>query len=172
MHIEEDSIKNFSGHDSMDTEEMIAFLEHLDQCDFCLSKMLEEESLNSEISAPDYLTEQILQRAAAPDVQASRAIRSTSRKMQLFYYGLRTAAGVIAALFLLFTVQQVDFSALPVFSQSQPLEYTIKTEQKRSSKSFRDLTENISWGFSRGSDAVMDYIGSFSNKILNGGDLK
>ena len=27
MHIEEDSIKNFSGHDSMDTEEMIAFLE-------------------------------------------------------------------------------------------------------------------------------------------------
>ena len=31
MHIEEDSIKNFSGHDSMDTEEMIAFLEHLDQ---------------------------------------------------------------------------------------------------------------------------------------------
>ena len=66
MHIEEDSIKNFSGHDSMDTEEMIAFLEHLDQCDFCLSKMLEEESLNSEISAPDYLTEQILQRGSGP----------------------------------------------------------------------------------------------------------
>lgn len=174
MHIEEDSIKDFSSHDSMSTEEMIAFLEHLDQCDFCLSRMLEEESLNSEISAPDYLTEQILQRAAAPDVQASRAIRSTSHKIQLFYYGLRTAAGVIAALFLLFTVQQVDFTSLPVFSQSQTQEYTIKAEQRHSSKtkSFRDFTENISWGFSRGSDAVMDYIGSFSNKLLNGGDLK
>ena len=62
MHIEEDSIKNFSGHDSMDTEEMIAFLEHLDQCDFCLSKMLGKKNLLiRRFSAPDDLTEQILQ---------------------------------------------------------------------------------------------------------------
>lgn len=172
MHIENHTLKNFSDHDSMNTQEMIAFLEHLDQCDFCLSQMLEEESASSGVSAPDYLADQILKRAAAPDIQASQVIRSTSRRMQLFYYGLRTAAGVIAALFLLFTVQQVDFQSLPVFSAPHPQEYTVRTEQKRSSRAFTDFTENISSGFSRGSDAVMDYIGSFSNKLFHGGDLK
>ena len=78
---------------------MIAFLEHLDQCDFCLDQMIEEEIRNTDQPAPDYLAEQILNRAAAPDVQAAKAVRTTSRKMQLFYYGLRTATGMIAALF-------------------------------------------------------------------------
>lgn len=172
MHIEEDTLKNFSDPDLMNTEEMIAFLEHLDQCDFCLSQMLEEETQNADTSAPDYLADQILKRAAAPDVQASRVLCRTSHKMQLFYYGLRTTAGVIAALLLLFTVQQVDFQSLPVFSYSLSQEYTPGTEKKLSSRSFSDLTEYISGGVSRGSDAIMDYIGSFSNKLFHGGDLK
>lgn len=91
MHVQDKTLEKFSDNDKMNTEEMIAFLEHLDQCDFCLEQMIENESRTREVSAPDYLSEQILQRASAPDIQAARAVRRTSRKMQLFYYGLRTA---------------------------------------------------------------------------------
>lgn len=172
MHIQDKTLKNFSGHDNMNTEEMISFLEHLDQCDFCLEQMLIEESENTASAAPDYLTEQILQRAAAPDVQAAIAVRKTSHKVQLFYYGLRTAAGVVAALFLLFTVQRVDLSSLPVFSLSEVQEASTETEPEQPSGPFSRFTENISRGFSRGSDAVINYVGGFSNKLLNGGDSK
>lgn len=172
MHIQNKTLKSFSNNDNMNTEEMISFLEHLDQCDFCLEQMLEEEIRNIESPAPDYLAEQILHRAAAPDIQVAKTVRTTSRKIQLFYYGLRTATGVIAALFLLFTIQQIDFSSLPVFSLSSRQEYSIETEQKLPSKAFSRFTENISTGFSQGSDAIVDYIGNFSNKFLNGGDSK
>ena len=105
MHVREKSLNKITDSDTVSTEEMIAYLEHLDQCDFCLDQMIEEEIRNTDQPAPDYLAEQILNRAAAPDVQAAKAVRTTSRKMQLFYYGLRTATGMIAALFLLFVIQ-------------------------------------------------------------------
>mgnify|MGYP000526682474 CR=1 FL=1 len=110
MHVREKSLNKITDSNTVSTEEMIAFLEHLDQCDFCLDQMIEEEIRNTDQPAPDYLAEQILNRAAAPDVQAAKAVRTTSRKMQLFYYGLRTATGMIAALFLLFVIQQADLS--------------------------------------------------------------
>ena len=96
MHVREKSLNKITDSNTVSTEEMIAFLEHLDQCDFCLDQMIEEEIRNTDQPAPDYLAEQILNRAAAPDVQAAKAVRTTSRKMQLFYYGLRTATGMIA----------------------------------------------------------------------------
>ena len=43
MHIQETSLKKFTDSDAVTTEEMIDFLEHLDQCDFCLEQMIEEE---------------------------------------------------------------------------------------------------------------------------------
>ena len=110
MHVREKSLNKITDSNTVSTEEMIAFLEHLDQCDFCLDQMIEEEIRNTDQPAPDYLAEQILNRATAPDVQAAKAVRTTSRKMQLFYYGLRTATGMIAALFLLFVIQQADLS--------------------------------------------------------------
>lgn len=84
MHVREKSLNKITDSDTVSTEEMIAFLEHLDQCDFCLDQMIEEEIQNTCQPAPDYLAEQILNRAAAPDVQAAKAVRTTSRKMQLF----------------------------------------------------------------------------------------
>lgn len=171
-HIEDKSLECFDSMNNMNTEEMISFLEHLDQCDFCMEQMLEEEIRNTDISAPDYLTDQILNRAAALDVQAAKAVRTTSHKMQLFYYGLRTAAGVITALFLLFTVQQVDFSSLPVFSVTERQVYSENVDQKKASGDFSRLTENIASEISRGSHKVMNYIGNFPNKLLNGGDSK
>lgn len=172
MHIQETSLKKFTDSDAVTTEEMIDFLEHLDQCDFCLEQMIEEEIQNTCQPAPDYLAEQILNRAAAPDVQAAKAVRTTSRKMQLFYYGLRTATGVIAALFLLFVIQQADFSTFSRVSMPEFDKSAVYTEDSAHPETLSRLSQNISTGLSHSSDKLSDYMRNFSNKILNGGDLK
>lgn len=172
MHIQENSLKKFTDSDTASTEEMIAFLEHLDQCDFCLEQMIEEETRSTAHPAPDYLTEQILSRAAAPDIQAAKAVHTTSRKMQLFYYGLRTATGVIAALFLLFVIQQTDLSTFSGISVPDPGQSAIHTEINTHPETLSRLSQNISAELSRCSDKLTGYMRNFSNKILNGGDLK
>lgn len=172
MHIQETSLKKFTDSDAVTTEEMIDFLEHLDQCDFCLEQMIEEEIQNTCQPTPDYLAEQILNRAAAPDVQAAKAVRTTSRKMQLFYYGLRTATGVIAALFLLFVIQQADFSTFSRVSMPEFDKSAVYTEDSAHPETLSRFSQNISTGLSHSSDKLSDYMRNFSNKILNGGDLK
>ena len=42
MHVREKSLNKITDSDTVSTEEMIAFLEHLDQCDFCLDQMIED----------------------------------------------------------------------------------------------------------------------------------
>lgn len=111
MHLEPKDIKHFENN-TLETEEMIAFLEHLNTCDFCLEQVLSDKELTGNVHAPKCLKEQILSRAAQTDVQTAKAVRETSHKMQLFCYSLRTAAGVVAALFLLFTMGSIDFSSL------------------------------------------------------------
>lgn len=172
MHIPDKTLENFSDNDKMNTDEMIAFLEHLEQCDFCLEQMIAEESKSAETSAPVYLSEQILQRAAAPDIQAVQMVKKTSRRMQLFYYGLRTATGVIAALFLLFTVQSMDFSVLRTFSYSKTQEYSADTKRENPSANISRFTEHMNSEFSRGLNAGFNYIEDFSNKLFNGGFSK
>lgn len=172
MHVREKSLNKITDSDTVSTEEIIAFLEHLDQCDFCLDQMIEEEIRNTDQPAPDYLAEQILNRAAAPDVQAAKAVRTTSRKMQLFYYGLRTATGMIAALFLLFVIQQADLSTFSGVSIPESSKSAIRTEVSAHPETLSRLSQNISAELSRSSDKLTGYIRNFSNKILNGGDLK
>ena len=41
MHIPQDELQKFQSG-TMDTEEMIHFLEHMEQCDFCLDQLLQE----------------------------------------------------------------------------------------------------------------------------------
>ncbi len=172
MHIQNKTLENFSDNDKIDTDEMIAFLEHLEQCDFCLEQMIQEESKASKTAAPDYLSEQILQRASAPDIQTARIVHNTSRKMQLFYYGLRTATGVIAALFLLFTIQRIDFRSLRTFSYSKAQEYSADTQPEHPSANISRFTKHMNSGFSQKFNAGFDYIEDFSNKLFNGGFSK
>ena len=42
MHIQKKSIEIFEQNEKMSATEMIDFLEHLEQCDFCLEQMLKE----------------------------------------------------------------------------------------------------------------------------------
>lgn len=46
MHIPQDELQKFQSG-TMDTEEMIHFLEHMEQCDFCLDQLLQEEETAS-----------------------------------------------------------------------------------------------------------------------------
>lgn len=166
MHLRNTDIKQFQDN-TMNTEEMIRFLEHLDECDFCMERFLDDPS-DADISAPSYLKEQILTRAAQPDVQASKAVKQTSRKLQLFYYSLRTAAGVAAALFLLFSLGNTDLSALfpmnrePVVSAAQ----TAGTVPKDYLDSF---SRKISSGLDKNTEHISSYLDQISNFFTNGG---
>ena len=53
MHIPQDKLQKFQDG-AMNTDEMIHFLEHIDQCDFCLEQLLQDEETSSE-HAPAYL---------------------------------------------------------------------------------------------------------------------
>ena len=64
MHIPQDELQKFQSG-TMDTEEMIHFLEHMEQCDFCLDQLLQEEETAS-APAPSYLQEEIMKKASSP----------------------------------------------------------------------------------------------------------
>ena len=97
MHIPQDELQKFQDG-TMNTDEMIHFLEHMEQCDFCLDELLQNED-----AAPSYLQDEILKKAASPEVQASRKIHETAYWMKLLCAGLRTAVGMGVALIMLFS---------------------------------------------------------------------
>lgn len=168
MHINDKELKQYQS-DKMRTQDMIAFLEHLDQCDFCLDQFIHHEEQQCTHTTPVYLKEQILARTASPEIRAVKAAGETSHRMQMFYYSLRTAAGVIAALFLLFSVGQVDFASL----RSHPSVHTENTQEhpeKRSGNYLYDLSRSIGSGLSGGTEKLTDYLNDISNILLNGGN--
>lgn len=63
MHIPQDELQKFQDG-TMNTDEMIHFLEHMEQCDFCLDELLQNEDAASEY-APSYLQDEILKKAAS-----------------------------------------------------------------------------------------------------------
>lgn len=170
MHLQEKNFDSFTnGSDSMNTEEMIAFLEHLDSCNFCLEQMLQSEEQQESITAPLYLKEQILKKTSSLDVQTAKAISATSYKMQLLYCGLRTGIGVIAALFLLFFIGQTDFSALqPSLAVQTEVSGDVPDHREYPSHLYR-FSQTLNNGISDSSRKLTDYLNDFSNKILNGG---
>ncbi len=165
MHFQDKDFDSFENN-TMSTEEMITFLEHLDNCSFCLEQMLHNEEQMESIPAPVYLKEQILHKTFSPNIQASKAVSSTSYKMQMLYCGLRTGIGVIAALFLLFFIGQTDFSAI------QPRLSTQTEAPRKISDRHEHLyhfSQGLSDGISDGSRKLTNYLNDFSNKLLNGG---
>lgn len=167
MHISQDEIKKFQD-DSMSIEEMIAFLEHMDDCDYCLEQVLNYEK-DSDIQAPAYMKEQILTKAATPIVQTGKTLTTASYRMQLFCCGLKTAAGVLMALFLLFSVSEVDFASIApesgIFTEFPEMP---SLPEKRSSHLY-DFSQNLNQGLTEGSKTLNNYLNVFSNKIINGG---
>ena len=142
MHIDKNDLIEFD-NGTMSTQQIIELLSHLDHCDSCLDQMIEQES-RSPVTAPSYLTEQIMNKAASSEVQFARAANKASRKVQFLRYSLQTAAGVAAALLLLFSIPSVDFSEL------RSNHYTTQSERTETERSGSQLYD-------------------FSSKIMNGG---
>lgn len=175
MHIDNNDLEKFQNN-TMNTEEIISFLEHLNECDFCMDQMILQNE-NAGIKAPGYLKEQILNKAALPEIRLAKTAAETSHKMQMFYFSLRTAAGVLAALLLLFTVVSTDYS----YVSPIPSDYTVQAEQITQKKQ-QEIEKIISQGnflnnFTRGigheitsnTGSITNHLNTIPNKLLNGG---
>lgn len=156
MHITENEKENFQ-NGSMTTDETIMFLEHLSNCSFCLDELIKEEEQSPSVSAPAYLKEQILRKAASPEIQTQKAVKNTSYRMQMFYCGLRTATGVIMALFLLFTIGSVDFTSLNP-SQNIHTEARETPPSRRRGNILSDFSRKVHKGLTDGTEQVTDYL--------------
>ena len=163
MHIDKKDLIEFD-NGNMNTQEVIEFLSHLDHCDFCLDQMMEKEDSSTD-TAPSYLMEQILTQADSGEVQLARVANKASRKMQLLHYNLQTAAGVIVALLLLFSIPNLDFTSLHQDTSSQINKTLPEHEDGRLYQFTRELGQNIGDGTS----SFIKYISDFSSKLMNGG---
>lgn len=163
MHIDKNDLIEFD-NDTMNEQELIEFLSHLDHCDSCLDQMIEQEN-HSPVTAPSYLAEQIMDKAISSEVPFARAANKVSRKVQFLRYGLQTAAGVAAALLLLFSIPDIDFSELRSNCSSVQSERTV---QEHSSQLY-DFSRGINQSICDGTSSLVQYISDFSSKIMNGG---
>ena len=59
MHINSNDLNNFQ-NEEMNTDEIIAFLEHMKHCDYCLNQLADEYTDHAS-SAPAYLKETIME---------------------------------------------------------------------------------------------------------------
>ena len=96
MHINNNDLNNFQ-NEEMNTDEIIAFLEHMKHCDYCLNQLADKYTDHAS-SAPAYLKETIMERVTAPDIQIQKTAANATYKMRFFYDGLRTVVGVVLAL--------------------------------------------------------------------------
>ena len=163
MHIDKNDLIEFD-NGTMNEQELIEFLSHLDHCDSCLDQRIEQEN-HSPVTAPSYLAEQIMDKAISSEVQFARAANKVSRKVQFLRYGLQTAAGVAAALLLLFSIPDIDFSELRSNCSSVQSERTV---QEHSSQLY-DFSRGINQSICDGTSSLVQYISDFSSKIMNGG---
>ena len=163
MHVTDNELKKFQ-NGTMNTEEMTRFLEHMEQWDFCLDQLLQDENTVSE-RAPSYLQAEILKKASSPEIRASRKIHETAYWMKLFCAGLRTAVGMGIALIMLFSVSQADFTALKPTPETQTKissSFNIGSELNR-------FSNQVGIHLSENSRKISDNLGELTNKIINGG---
>ena len=163
MHIDKNDLIEFD-NGTMNEQELIEFLSHLNHCDSCLDQMIEQEN-HSPVTAPSYLAEQIMDKAISSEVQFARAANKVSRKVQFLRYGLQTAAGVAAALLLLFSIPDIDFSELRSNYSSVQSERTVPEHNSQ----LYDFSRGINQSICDGTSSLVQYISDFSSKIINGG---
>lgn len=176
MHIHEEELNRFQ-KENLSTSDMIAFLDHLDGCDFCLEQLLREEQISqrtTRIQAPSYMKQQILRKATSPEVQASKAAIATSHRAQLLYYSLQTAVGIVTALFLLFTAANAELPLFhrdfPIYREFSPADVSsFKDEAPSARNRLYDFARNIGSEISEGTGTLTKHLKDFPNNLLNGG---
>lgn len=102
MHIEEEVLQRFH-EGKLEPDEMILVLEHVGECSFCADKLMQIEEEN-QLKAPAYLKNNVISRTQMVDIKAKTVLKNTSKKAELFLYGLKTTTAVLGALILLFSI--------------------------------------------------------------------
>ncbi len=103
-------------------------------------------------------------------MQLARAANKASCKIQLLHYSLQTAAGVMVALLLLFSIPNLDFTSLHPDTSSQTDRILPEHENGRLYQFTRELGQNIGDGtssFIKNMSVIF-----FSSKLMNGGKIK
>lgn len=171
MHPDKRAYEKFHNN-RMNTDEVISFLEQVDSHLVCLEELIKYEEKHPYICTPPYLKEQILLQAASENTDFSQSSNRdmTSRRLQLFYWGLRTFVGVAASLILLFGVgSQIDITSVgqrPVIEAELP---SPEPADQSHGDYLYDFSREISDGLSDSSKKVTDYLNDLSNKLLYGG---
>ena len=146
-----------AGEETQDCREILDFLNNLYENDGCLPDL--EQTLETDghlCKAPAYLKEQILERSQSPEVVFTQTVKKTSKRTQLFFYGLKTAAAVGVALLLLSTVSKVNTYLPP--EQPSPV---------RESPSF---SQHLGDRLREKNDKAAGYLYQFSNLFMRGDD--
>ncbi len=148
MHIENEELEKLK-KGILEPNRLVCVLEHIEKCDYCADQLMnmEEEIM----TAPAYLKDKMIKRTQMLDVKAEIQIKATSKRTQLFLYGLKTTAAVLGALFLLFTVGQVE--------NASNIECVNKTVS----------TANLSNQLNEKSNYIANIMNQYSNQIINGG---
>src|SRR5699024_1335814 len=123
-------------------------------------------STGSETRAPSWLSDEVLGRAASPEVQAAKMLSVASRRSRLFYYRLQTAAGVVIALMLLFCVYRADFSSIHSEPPRQAAESAVEQYTPDRPSGLEKFSRALGNGISQGSEKIADYLGDFPNNLL------
>lgn len=151
MHIKEKTLQNFL-NGTLNADELLQVLEHLDTCEYCRETLAALEKSTPMVQAPAYLKEQIKDRVHRPDIQAAVQVKETTKQLQLLYYSLKTAAGVIGALLILLAVSRFDL--IPSISREES----------------PGITSQMPGRIQEKGSQMSDWLQDITNKIINGGN--
>lgn len=125
MHINRNNLDDFQ-NDAMDTTHMIAFLEHLDQCDYCLEQLLKYEPEKEPI--PAGMKESILSKANSLEIHTEKAFLEASYRVNSFYKLFRTV--VVGTVLSLIMLSGLTFSS-PAIAKDKSLSQVPVRKPKR-----------------------------------------
>ena len=165
MHINNNELKDFENN-TMSTQEIIAFLQHMEQCDYCLEQMLDQQQTDQTTQAPAYLKGTILNRANSLEIQAEKTALHVEHKVNHFFQGLRTMVGIALALIMLFSLGESDLFT----SQNREAFSQEATTQNRIQSSLSFISSGVTDGLSDGSQKFINCLNSISTTITNGGN--
>ncbi|MDY5021089.1 MAG: hypothetical protein SPE99_01670 [Blautia sp.] len=143
MHISQDEKEAFRT-DNMPLQNTISFLEHLEQCPYCMEQFLQNQAAE-ETPAPAYLRQQILEKSASPGIRMKRTAYHVSKRMQIALCGIQTAAGVFMALFLLFAMGHTDMD-------------TLSQKQIQKQQHFSSISRQLNQEFQKKTQEITNYI--------------
>lgn len=119
-----------------------------------LESLSNHESLEVQMSAsrqaPAYLKKQILERKEMADVRAAAAVHRTSKKMQLFYYSLKTVAVVAASLLILFSISGYEQNKVALPQEKEHMAYQLTRKMNDGSSRITDFLSKFSYHVVRG----------------------